>query len=219
VPCVNIDFSYDQFEKGEANEFPESFVDSRRDFRISQLASMIANSCGAFATLLLFLSFFRRFPPRCFRLLISMMLLVAFAFDITTFRLFAIYWCGGEGEVLDEVTGEYREVFGRCFMEDGAMRMACGAALYLIAAIFVCAMEPPGTAMIEFSRNYEEVPSADGGGETGELEMASTPADTGEIDVFEDEEYKEKQLGEPIAAIVTSVGTGQAPADDAEFIS
>lgn len=177
-----------------------------------------STSAGAAATLLLFISFFRPLPSLCFRFFISAILLVAFSFACVTFRLFDIYWCGGEGDFFDEGTGEYRKIFARCFTEEGGLRMAAAAALYLIAAICVCLMTPPQTAMLHFSRDYDTVPTTDASGTTvgqREVEMA-TPSVPGHNATSDDEENKATFMEEPAASDAKGVEAGHLTKDNTE---
>ena len=135
---------------------PEDFAASQHDFYIAQVGAIMAMTFGALITLVLFVSFFYRLPPRFFKVFITFWLIFAVVGCGLTFQTFQIYWCG-EGQFFDTDSGAYRNILGKCFIETGGMLMAVASGLYFMAAIVVCLMDAPSIAMIEFSRTYDAV--------------------------------------------------------------
>lgn len=133
---------------------PEDYAASQHDFYIAQVGAILTMTMGALITLLLFVSFFYRLPPRFFKFVIPFWLIFAVVGCGLTFQTFRIYWCG-EGEFFDTDSGVYRNILGKCFIETGGMLMAVATGLYFVAAIVICLMDAPSVAMIEFSRKYD----------------------------------------------------------------
>lgn len=188
---------------------PESFEASKQDFHIAQVGAIMATGFGAYVSIVLFLSFFKRLPPRCFKYFNCFWLLWGVVGCGMTFRLFKIYWCG-EGTFFDTEAGVFRDIEGECYMEGGGIRIAAAGGLYLVAAMVLCCMEAPDVAMLEFSRSYEAVPTSIDAEQ--EVEMIPNSMETHEPK--ENGEVKEKENNVDGIRNAVSLGSGQASQDD-----
>jgi len=158
-PCINVDFREFLTADPITGELAPGFNESQVDFNVAQAGSTLAMTAGVLVLSILLFSLFRRVPALCFRYINCFLLVLAAVGCGMTFKLFDLYWCGDEGEILDNDLGEYRTIRGRCFMEEGAIHMAAALVLYLVTAIVIYITSVPTVAMFEFTdKEYQLTP-------------------------------------------------------------
>jgi hypothetical protein len=149
--CQQVDFTESLRVDSLTGELSGDFAQSQFDFNVAQGGAILALSAGTVVVILLFASFFKKLPPMCFKHVNFFFLLWAAVGCFMTFKLFGIFWCGSDDQILDEATGEYRKVKARCFIQGGGIRMAAAGTLHLLTAIILLCMPVPTVPLFEFT--------------------------------------------------------------------